>query len=71
MPTYRQKQILSLVSGCLVHTVFGAMYTLGAITPYIASHIYYETDPNIKVVDVSICYPLLMVTESLGIIVSM
>lgn len=69
--TYKQKQVLSLVSACLVHTVFGAMYTLGAVTPYIASHIYYESDPSIKAVDVSACYPTLMVMEAVGIFLSM
>ena len=71
MLSFRQKQILSLVSGCMIHTVFGAMYTLGTITPYIASHIYYKTDPTIKVVDVSINYPTMMITETFGLIITM
>lgn len=71
MLSFRQKQILSLVSGCMIHTVFGAMYTLGTITPYIASHIYYKTDPKIKVVDVSINYPTMMITETFGLIITM
>lgn len=71
MPTFRQRQILSLISGCMIHTVFGAMYTLGTITPYIASHIYYKTDKNIKVVDVSMNYPVMMITQIFGLILSM
>jgi ATP-dependent protease HslVU (ClpYQ) ATPase subunit len=56
--SFKQRQVLSLVSGCLIHTMYGAVYTLGTITPYIASHIYYSTDSSIKVVDVSINYPV-------------
>lgn len=62
MLNYKTRQILSLISGCMIHTVFGAMYTLGTITPYITSYIYYKTNPNIRVVDVSINYPTLMIT---------
>lgn len=69
--TYPQKQLLSLVSGFLIHTVFGAMYTLGTITPYIASNLHYRTDPSIRVVDVSINYPIMMVTETLGLVLTM
>lgn len=68
---YQTRRILSLISGCLIHTVFGAMYTLGTITPYIASYLKYSGNPNIKVVDISINYPLLMIAENLGIILSM
>lgn len=39
---FEVRRILALISGCLVHTVFGAFYTLGTITPYIASYIKYN-----------------------------
>lgn len=71
MFSYEQKKVLSLISGCLTHTVFGAIYTLGTITPYIASFIFYNTNPNIRVVDVSINYPVLMISQTIGIILSM
>lgn len=71
MLSFKQRQILSLISGCMIHTVFGMIYTLGTITPYIASHIYYTTDPSIRVVDVSINYPVFMVSQTLGITLSM
>lgn len=65
------RRVLSLVAGCLIHFIFGSMYTLGTITPYIASHIYYKGDHSIKIVDVSINYPIMMITQTLGILVSM
>lgn len=68
---YQTRGILSLISGCLIHTAFGGVYTLGAITPYIASYLKYSGNPDIKVVDISINYPLLMITWSIGIILSM
>lgn len=51
--------------------IFGSMYTLGTITPYIASHLYEKGDHKITIVDVSICYPIMMVTQTVGIFISM
>lgn len=69
--SFKFKQVLSLVSGCMIHTVFGACYTLGTVTPYIASYLKYQGNENIQVVDVSINYPVMMITQSIGNIVSM
>jgi len=63
--------IISLVSGFLIHMTFGATYTLGTVTPYIASYIFYHSDPNIKVVDLSAIYPINMMFQSFGIALSM
>jgi hypothetical protein len=32
---------ISLLSGFLITFVFGSLYTLGTVTPYIASYIHY------------------------------
>lgn len=58
---FEKRRILSLVSGCLVHTVFGSTYSLGTITPYVASYLKYHGNENIQVVDIAILYPLLMI----------
>lgn len=65
------RKVLSLVSGCLIHMIFGSMYTLGTITPYIASHLYEKGDHKITIVDVSVSYPIMMVTQTVGIFISM
>ena len=62
---------ISLLSGFLITFVFGSLYTLGTITPYIASYIHYENDPTIYAVDVSILYPTYMVSQVVGIVLSM
>ena len=62
---------LSLVAGLLIHTAFGSVYTLGAVTPYIASFLKYHGDPNIEVVDASINYPILLTAQNIGIIFAM
>lgn len=69
--TLQHYEILSLISGFLITFVFGSLYTLGTITPYIASYIHYEDDPSIYAVDVSILYPTYMVSQVFGIVLSM
>lgn len=66
-----QYEKISLLSGFLITFVFGSLYTLGTITPYIASYIHYSDDPNIYAVDVSILYPTYMVSQVVGIVLSM
>lgn len=68
---YQVKKVCSLISGCMVHTVYGSVYTLGTVTPYIATYLKYGGDTNIKVVDISILYPLIMIFENIGIIFAM
>ena len=72
MPTisYDTKKKLSLVSGLTIHSEFGAMYTLGTITPYIASYLKHHGNPDIQVVDVSINYPIMMAFLTAGLILS-
>jgi hypothetical protein len=50
---------------------FGATYTLGTITPYIASYLFYHGEPQIKTVDVGIINPINQIFQSLGIALSM
>ena len=69
--SFKTRQILSLISGCLVHTVFGAIYTLGTVTPYIASYLKYHGNPNIQVVDVTILYPIALIFQNIGLNLSM
>lgn len=38
----RHYEVISLISGFLITFVFGSLYTLGTITPYIASYIHWE-----------------------------
>lgn len=71
MVSYKFKKISSLFSGCLIHIVLGATYTFGTITPYIASYIKYFGDPNVQVVDISINYPVMMISQVLGMFLSM
>jgi hypothetical protein len=69
--TLKHYQYISLVSGFLITFVFGALYTLGTITPYVASYIHYKNNPNIYAVDVSILYPTYMVSQIFGIVWAM
>jgi hypothetical protein len=69
--TLKHYTIISLISSFLIAFVFSAIYTLGTMTPYIASYIYHENDPTIKVVDVSILYPIYMAFQNIGILISM
>jgi MFS family permease len=50
---------------------FGAIYTLGTVTPYIASYIYYHSDQTIRITDVTLIYPFSMLFQSIGQAVSM
>ena len=68
--SYQTKRKLSLLSGLMIHSEFGAMYTLGTITPYIASYLKYNGNPNIQVVDVGINYPIMMVCITTALILS-
>jgi hypothetical protein len=69
--TLKHYQLICIFSSFLIGFVFSAIYTLGTITPYIASYIYYTDDSDISVVDVSILYPTYMVAQNIGIVVSM
>ena len=69
--TLKHYEIISLISGFLITFVFGSLYTLGTITPYVASYIHYNDDPKIYAVDVSILYPTYMVSQIVGIMFSM
>ena len=71
MVSFRVRQGLALLSGCLVHTVFGAIYTLGTVTPYIGSYLKYHGNPDIQVVDVSVLYPVALTFQNIGLILSM
>ena len=71
MTSFKVRQVLALVSGCLVHTVFGAIYTLGTVTPYIGSYLKYHGNPDIQVVDISILYPIALTFQNIGLILSM
>ena len=68
--SYETKKKLSLLSGLMIHSEFGAMYTLGTITPYIASYLKYHGNPDIQVVDVGVNYPVMMVSITTALIVS-
>jgi hypothetical protein len=51
--------------------IFSSVYTLGTISPYLASYIYHTSNPDITVVDLSILYPTFMVSQCVGITLSM
>jgi hypothetical protein len=69
--TLRHYEYLSLIAGFLITFVFGSIYTLGTISPYLASYIYYTNDSSITVVDISILYPTFMVSQCFGMAISM
>lgn len=69
--SYNIKKPLSLLSGLFIHSEFGAMYTLGTITPYIASYLKYHGQPGIHVADVAVNYPIMMVSLTTGMILCM
>jgi MFS transporter, OFA family, oxalate/formate antiporter len=63
----RNRRLLSLLGGFLLHIVIGTVYITGNISLYIASYLQYHGE-NIKVQDINIILPLQVVGTTLSLL---
>lgn len=61
--------IVAITSGTVVLLVLGSIYTFGALTPYIASYLYYYGDPT-STTALSILFTAALIFTNLGQIAS-